>query len=270
MDINWLNYYTGPNIPTLLIRIGPMGSGKTSAVNIFIEKHLKFLAELFYLVDIDNIVTNSKYYLDAIKSNPQMTSDELGALWYRANKKIKADEIMMEIINKLYKSKNHFSLESTGKYFCPSRKHILNSYKNGYSVIMVYCFLPFSILYKRVMSRMAQESRAAPISELIENIKSSLVNFTKNIPFIDNFIILDNSVDKNTSPNVLFESNINFDKFDNDSCLEKKYTQNKDRIDYLKNLITTDSFYDSYNNIKTLELAFLDTILNKDIFLGSK
>ena len=45
MDINWLNYYTGPNIPTLLIRIGPMGSGKTSAVNIFIEKHLKFLEE---------------------------------------------------------------------------------------------------------------------------------------------------------------------------------------------------------------------------------
>ena len=34
---NWEKYYLGPENPTLIMRVGTMGSGKTSAVNLFLD-----------------------------------------------------------------------------------------------------------------------------------------------------------------------------------------------------------------------------------------
>jgi hypothetical protein len=62
----WSRYYIGPE-KTLIMRIGTMGSGKTSAVNLFIEEDLGYNPENFSIVDLDKIVTSSVYMTDPDK-----------------------------------------------------------------------------------------------------------------------------------------------------------------------------------------------------------
>merc|ERR1711935_1313338 len=90
----WIKHYLGYNDPSCLIRIGPMGSGKTSAIDKFLENYLKISSKNYMLIDVDAIIMNSIEYKkgkDALGPNP--TSRGLNNLWYSTSKIIKAYKI---------------------------------------------------------------------------------------------------------------------------------------------------------------------------------
>ena len=138
----WKKYYLGPEKPTILIRIGPMGSGKTTATNIYINKVLDFNDSVFQLIDLDKMVTESKEYTDGLikieqevnsynTNKQQLKTELLSKLWGEVNKKIDGYKLVNSITSFLIENRRHFSTESTGSYFCPNRKKIIEAYKNG-------------------------------------------------------------------------------------------------------------------------------------------
>lgn len=81
----WRKYYFGPENNTILMRIGVMGSGKTSSVDSYIENNLKYNPEIFTLIDLDRIITTSGEMKDEHD-------------WVNANEKIDGYQIVDTLI----------------------------------------------------------------------------------------------------------------------------------------------------------------------------
>ena len=63
---NWIKYYQGPETHTTILRVGAMGSGKTTAVDHFIRDILGYNPALFSLVSLDDMITKSQHYVDEV------------------------------------------------------------------------------------------------------------------------------------------------------------------------------------------------------------
>ena len=100
----WTKYYLGYEEPSCLVRIGPMGSGKTSAVDKFLESHLKISSKNYMLIDIDNMVVKSNEYQKGLVGlGHGATAEQLNKLWNETADTIKVykmrDNITLKIIN---------------------------------------------------------------------------------------------------------------------------------------------------------------------------
>lgn len=236
---SWLKYYLGPTTPTMLIRIGPMGSGKTSAINLFIESMLHYSKYVFPLIDLDKIVTTSKEWKDGLTkapTNPNAKTFFLDKLWNETNEKINGYQIVNEIMNQMVTNKRHISTESTGSFFCPNRKKIIESYKHGYDSLVIFIFLPYFELKSRVDARAIREERDVVEKSLEENILNALVKSNENLYITNNFYFLDNLVNPGQVPNLLLHTKMDFDKKDHNDCINV-VESNNNRIDELIELI---------------------------------
>lgn len=276
-ETKWKKYYLGPEKSTILIRIGPMGSGKTTATNIYISQELGYSDSVFQLIDLDKMVTESEEYIvEAAKIEEKLLSiDEsqkhlkksewLSNLWGEVNRKINGYKLINSITSFLIEKRRHFSTESTGSFFCPNRKKIIEAYKNGYDTMAIFTFLPYFKLLDRVRQRAITEGRDVLEEELEENVLNALSKSTENLYITNNFYFLDTNVSKDEKPNLLLHTQIDFDnKKDFDNCI-KIAGYNFDNIQYLLNVIqANEKFYTSSNKIKIYEaeLLFLKTLMS--------
>jgi len=242
LNNKWLHYYVGPITPTIVLRIGTMGSGKTSSINLFIDRELNYNSNLFSIIDLDRIVTTSGY---------MKTPED----WWEAQVTINGYKIVENIINESILLKRHLSTESTGKFLCPSKKIIRNAMHNGYNIIGICPFVPYFIIKNRIAKRAEEEGRNVSLKELIDNILNMLPNLIEIAIECDNFYVLNNTVSQDTTPEIIAHINYSITSRDNDKCCQ--WDINTNIINKLINYIK-----DNVNEYKT---EIENTIYNEEI-----
>jgi len=256
-EIKWKKYYLGPEKSTVLIRTGAMGSGKTTAINIFIEKKLGYCNGIFQLIDLDKMVTSSTKYTDGLnkinKNNSINSVDKtklLSKLWDEVNKDIQGYKLLNTITSHLVNSRRNFSTESTGSFFCPNRKKIIEAYKNGYDALVIFAFLPYYKLNERVRHRALTEGRDVSEQELESNILNALEKSTENLYITNNCYFLNTDVTVNEIPELLLHTQIDFDnKKDFDNCIKVVSYNSKSIQKLINNIETRKDFYYDHNSM---------------------
>ena len=246
----WSKYYLGPEQKTVVMRIGTMGAGKTSAVNLFIDEVLGYNNSMFSIIDLDKMVTTSGY----------MTSPDK---WWDAQVTIGGYTITDKIINASISKGINFSTESTGKFICPSRKIITIGSRLGYNYIGICPYVPFYELKNRIAARAKEEGRDVNTSELEDNLKNMLPKLMEIVPLCDNFYVIHNLVPKGQSPVLLLESKMDFTKYNSSKCCE--WNSHDEEINKLiQNLEQNAGNYISQPEISILELEkkFLNNLLS--------
>jgi hypothetical protein len=223
---------------------------------------VKYNPDIFSIVDLDKIITSDSYYKSKTKGK-LLSSEELGKLWWDTNVKINGYKLMDKIIGKLITYQKSFSTESTGKYFCPSRKIMRKSYRYGYNNIGICPYVPYYELKKRVEIRAQEEGRDLSLDELKVNMILMLNNILKIGSSLDKFYMLDNLVAKGTTPKIILTSTYDVDALDNTECCVYQYnipiiTNIYKNLEKNKNMYILDEI-DVYNK----ELTFFKILLNK-------
>tara|TARA_B110000977_G_scaffold191616_1_gene264017 strand:- start:4347 stop:5252 length:906 start_codon:yes stop_codon:yes gene_type:complete len=216
----WIKYYLGYNDPSCLIRIGPMGSGKTSAIDKFLENYLKISSKNYMLIDIDAIIMNSNEYKkskDTLGANP--TSAQLNKLWYITSKIINAYKIRDNITLKITNKKRNYSVESTGSYFCPNKELLWKNFTNGYRMIIIFPFVTFDELTKRVKRRAILEGRDIDIPSLKTNYINAYNKIFNIISLPVDFYLINNMVGPGEQPTLLAASTFH-SKSDATNCIK--------------------------------------------------
>jgi len=246
----WSKYYLGPEQKTIVMRIGTMGAGKTSAVNLFIEEALGYNSAMFSIIDLDKIVTTSGF----------MTAPDK---WWDAQVTIGGYQITDNIIQGSIKEGINFSTESTGKFICPSRKIITIASRQGYSPVGICPYVPYYELKSRIKARAEEEGRNVSTSELEDNLKNMLPKLMDVAPLCDKFYVIHNLVAKGQPPVQLLELKTDFTKFNSSKCCDWKF--NDEETNKLIQLLDTNA--DKYSNaneqiILKLEKKFLTSLLS--------
>ncbi|ARF09410.1 hypothetical protein Indivirus_1_33 [Indivirus ILV1] len=262
--MKWKKYYIGPDNRTFILRIGPMGSGKTTATNKFIDNILGWNSNIFPLIDLDKLVTESDYYKARYRNG--MTNKQLEDLWWNAQQDIGGYKIMDNLFDMLLHEKRLFSMESTGNWFCPSHGKIIKCYQNGYDVVTIFCFIPFFELWKRIEVRAKKEGRGVDITSSIANIKQSLLKTLDLVYLSRDFYLLSNYVPSNSIPIILMHSKLHYTtdakEDDNHKC-KKIFDKNIAEIDkIIQEIQTNNAFYTDNKcpEILRYELEFLEKI----------
>ena len=231
---NWIKYYQGPETHTTILRVGAMGSGKTTAVDHFIRDILGYNPALFSLVSLDDMITKSQHYVDEVH-NKSLTSAQMDKIWTDTEKKIGGYALMSRIVERILLTKRCFSTEGTGRYLCPSKISMVRAHKQGYDVIVILPYVPFYILKSRVKARALIEKRDVSAENLQDNVLSLLKRMLKLPQFCDTMYILDNTVDPGKTPLQLVK--ITYDVTKLDDCACTKWTYDFNRISQLLTLL---------------------------------
>jgi hypothetical protein len=258
---NWEKYYLGPKTPTLIMRVGTMGSGKTSAVDLFVEKYLKYDPNIFSVIDLDKIITEDESYIQ--KFTPGMTASAAGNLWWDTQVAIGGYAITDSIVDKMLTKKKSFSTEGTGKFVCPSRKQIVKSMKSGYDVIGICPYVPYYELKNRISARAAEEGRDVSLGELQGNVIKMLPLLLDIAVMCDAFYILSNLVSKGDVPELLLNLTYDTTKYDNTQC--SVYNYNDQLVKGLISNITSNKLKyigKEEEEIYKKELAFMNTLMS--------
>ena len=216
----WMKYYLGYEEPSCLVRIGPMGSGKTSAVDKFLENHLKISSKNYMLIDIDNMVVKSNEYQKGLAGLGRgATAEQLNNLWYDTATEIKAYEMRDNITLKIINKKRNYSVESTGNYFCPNKELLWKNFTNGYRMIIIFPFVTFKELVDRVRKRATVEGRNVDVDSLKENYINAYKKIFRIISLPVDFYLIDNMVSSGEVPTLLASTNFNR-KSDATDCIK--------------------------------------------------
>ena len=258
---NWEKYYLGPENPTLIMRVGTMGSGKTSAVNLFLEKYLKYDPNIFSVIDLDKIITEDESYIQ--KFTAGMTARAAGDLWWETQMAIGGYDITDSIVNKMLTKKKSFSTEGTGKFVCPSRKQLVKSMKSGYDVIGICPYVPYYELKNRISARAAEEGRDVSLDELQGNVLKMLPILLDVAVMCDAFYVLSNLVSKGDVPKLLLSLKYDSTKYDNDQCSVYNYNDQSVK-GVIYNITSNRVKYtgDKEVEIYEKELTFMNSLLS--------
>lgn len=246
---------------TVVIRMGTMGSGKSSAVNAFLEGKYGWPPSMFQIVDLDRMVTSSAAYRDAVCSGTKvkdLSGEQMGDAWWAGQVSTSGYRTVDSIITDASSRGLTFSIEQTGKFMCPLKKVCRRLYKNGYKVIGVSPYVPYFVLKGRVEKRAEQEGRDVSTDELESNMMMFLPKLFDMILETDEFYILSNDVPFGHPPEVLVSSETDWTKFDNQKCSTR--TINKNAVKALLDKVrAASSKYtkDSEKEIHATEMTFL-------------
>lgn len=198
-----------------------MGSGKSSAVNAFLEDKYGWSPSMFQIVDLDRMVTSSKAYRDVVCSGStvkKLSGKEMGDAWWAGQVATHGYSTVDSIITAASQSGLTFSIEQTGKFMCPLQKVTRRLFKSGYHVIGASPYVPFYILKDRVAARARKEGRDVSTEELETNMLLMLPKLFDMALEADEFYILNNDVPLGASPEVLLSTQIDWSKYDNQKC----------------------------------------------------
>lgn len=217
-----------------VIRMGTMGSGKSSAVNAFLESKYGWQPSMFQIVDLDRMVTSSAAYRAKVCSGTtlqDLSGQQMGDAWWAGQVSISGYDTVDDIIERASLRGLTFSVEQTGKFMCPLTKVCRRLYKSGYKVIGVSPYVPYYILKGRVEKRAEDEGRDVSTDDLEKNMKMFLPKLFDMVHLTDAFFILNNDVPFGYPPEVLVASNIDWTKHDDQRCSTR--TINKDAVQAL-------------------------------------
>lgn len=243
----WNNFFNGPDKSTVIVRIGTLASGKTTAIDYFIENNLGYDSKLFPLIELDRIVVDERNY----------SGDYLDI-----RRKIDADSIVHQLFINAVKKSRTFSIESTGSWICPPRKIVTFSNKHNYNNIGIFTFVPYFVNLQRLRSRNAQSERKIEEKVLIDNFLLLYRKIFNVIEYFDQFYIIDNS-EKLDEQSVIAQSDLKLDPDADEDLLCAKWISISPRIDKLiKKIKDNEDKYqsDKEKKIFNLEMTFLNNL----------
>lgn len=206
-----------------VIRLGTMGSGKTSSVDLFLQDHWGYGPEMFQNVELDMIVTSAKSYRDQVcdgqTMKPNLDFGHLHATYLRvADKELMVDNIVDSIQEALLDEGLSFSSEITGKTFCKLRRFSRQAFKKGYEVYGVAPYVPFYLIKQRLLDRAAKEGRMPAMGPVVNNFMKFVPRMMSMTLEVDAFFFLDNTVAFGEVPRLLLESQTDFTQGDLQKC----------------------------------------------------
>lgn len=208
-----------------VIRLGTMGCGKTSAVDLFLQDHFGYSPGMFQNIELDMIVTSAKKYRDAVCEGPTLKalshSEMDAAYWNVREKELHVASIVSNIEATLLAEGLTFSSETTGKSFCSLRRRSRNAFKQGYEVIGVAPYVPFYLVKQRVVDRAAKEGRTVAMVPLMNSFMTFIPRVMSMTLEVDTFFLIDNTVAFGEVPRVLLESQSDFTKGDPEKCARR-------------------------------------------------
>jgi len=276
---DWVQQFTGEmrtgqhsGAPkTAIIRIGTMGSGKSSAVDGFLNARNPGwdAGNMFQIVDLDRMVTSSKAYREKVCAdnfiNRALTPKQMGDAWWDGQVATDGYKTVDWVIDAASFQGLTFSVEQTGTYFCPLRKVARKLFKAGYEVVGASPYVPYFELKTRVAKRAEEEGRDVDTSSLINNMKALLPQLFDMMRYLDTFYILNNLVAKGAAPEVMVEQETDWTKYDDQLCSRR--TINSDVITRIMQILVANE--DKYvgqeeQNLFVIEKTFLESMLRAD------
>jgi len=256
-----------------VLRVGVMGTGKSSAVDAFMDEILglgKGVAEAMYqLVDVDLLTTASDSYRHAICSEngrKEMTGKELESAYYQARKAVNPMAIRSYLIDAAAKSGYTFSIEQTGWSFCYYKQATRSLFKAGYEVIGVSPYVPFFALKSRIIERAKREGRQPSLKNLKDNVNRLLPRVFDLAAESDKFHVVSNYVPFGEPPKLLFSYAAEFDRslMDTQACSQRS-VKREVAESLLKELNDNkDKYEEDELLVWQSEIDFLTALLNID------
>jgi predicted ABC-type ATPase len=206
---------------TVVIRTGTMGSGKSSAVNLFLREKWNFNIEMFQIVDLDRMITRSQAYRNAVCDGDtvkNLNGKQMGDAWWAGQVATQGYQTVDNIITSASDRGLTFSIEQTGKFMCPLKKVVRRLFKKGYKVILASPYVPFFVLKGRVRARAEKEGRDVPTDELEKNMLMMLPKLFEMIEEADEGYVLSSDVKFGDPPELLMSQYTDWNKYDNQLC----------------------------------------------------
>lgn len=198
-----------------------MGSGKSSAVNLFLREKWNFNKEMFQIVDLDRMITRSQAYRNAVCDGDtvkNLNGKQMGDAWWAGQVATQGYQTVDNIITSASDRGLTFSIEQTGKFMCPLKKVVRRLFKKGYKVILASPYVPFFILKGRVRARAEKEGRDVPTDELEKNMLMMLPKLFEMIEEADEGYVLSSDVKFGDPPELLMSQYTDWNKYDNQRC----------------------------------------------------
>ena len=263
--------------PVLMLRLGPMGSGKSTSIDRWISSPaavpgdpagpiasgLGMDVAKFASVDLDDIVTSSEVYKDGFARIEAGTlagaerTKALGDLWWKAQVAVDGYAVVDKLVERLMFHKRHITTESTGTWLCPSRSRLLAAWRAGYNVVAAYPYVKYSSLKERVQLRAMAEGRDVPEDDLRKNYLAALKKVGSIRLFAERFVVLDNNVARGEDAPVLAEAAIGlFNKaYDTADCAH--HAADNKRITRLMAEVEAE---ETDTEIRDVQLCFLEAL----------
>lgn len=190
--------------PVAVISYGPTGSGKSKVLDTYLHYHAKtnntlYNKDNFVDINIDYLVDN----LEDFKKSPE--------LYFTCRTQV--DELSSLIFAKAISEKMNINYETTGNSIIWLTGDIKKLRESGYIIVVVYPFVKWSILNKRLDQREKTSKRKIDRKFLYSNIKNAMNNFSKILSIVDYAYIYDNNeTDKYMRPIFEYNSKENHEK----------------------------------------------------------
>lgn len=187
--------------PFLLIKYGPSGSGKSSAMNL-VSEYLGIFDNEKVVIDLDKIVERDPSYDGSMDS-------------YWEARKSGAEKITDLIMERALTKKNTLEIETTGRNIKQVFEYGRKAMYHGFTVIVIYPIVSYDELNKRLDYRLRQTGQRRPSSKLLSDMVSHAKCYIKMIAqFVDKTFVINNSIEK---PGIaaIIERDLESEKIDN-------------------------------------------------------
>lgn len=192
---------------TVILRVGTMGSGKTSSVDGFLD-NLRLNHSIFPNLDLDRIVTGTKVFRDGVCNKDgtlKELSPEIGNAVYWAARRSShvGDWGTLEVISDHLVALGYtFSRETCGSdmphlldQLLGKRYDIISQYINsGYEAMAVVPYLPFFVAKGRVAKRANEEGRDVPFERMCADYETFFHHLFQLMGRVSSFYLVDNNV----------------------------------------------------------------------------
>ena len=182
--------------PVAIITYGVTGSGKGNCLSSYLhnhgsENHNTYEKDSFVEINIDNLVESLDDYRTLVKKS--RNNLEKTDAYFECRKQV--DSLSSLLFQKAIAEKMNVIYETTGNNVDWLRGDLVKLRESGYVIVVVYPFVTWTVLNKRLDQREKNSERKIDRKNLAIGFKNAMDNFTKVLPFVDFAYIYNNNID---------------------------------------------------------------------------
>ena len=176
--------------PLAIITYGPTGSGKSVVLKSFLKTNeTKYTSDDFIEINIDSLVEAINHY----KTNVSTALDDETRTKIYFSCREEVDELSSLLFYKAIANKNNLIYETTGSSVKWLKGDLQKLRESGYIIVVIYPFVTWNILNKRLTDRERTSVRKIDRTLLKTNVGNAIKNFFDVIPSSDYAYIYDNT-----------------------------------------------------------------------------